>query len=235
MRCMQCPVCHSQNPAFALECAVCGCVLSRSCTGCGAVSGATARFCSACGAQLQTPAAAAGPHHGWGQVKPATILFADIAGSTEHIAALDPEQAMQQLQPAIERMVEVIESHGGSVLRTLGDGVMALFGVPLALEHHAQQACQAALALQRLSPVSPDPGQVLLRIGLHSGRVASDPTEAGDRRGGGAHGVSIHMASRVSTQAQPGQVLITAATREALQQSFKVARGSRGRGEYSCS
>ena len=158
------------------------------------------------------------PAAAWGQVKPATILFADIAGSTEQIAALDPEQAMQQLQPAIERMVAVVGAHGGSVLRTLGDGVMALFGVPLALEHHAQQACHAALALRGL--FAADAGRIVLRIGLHSGRVASDPTEAGDRRGGRAHGVSIHLASRVSAQAQPGQILLTAATRDALHGAF---------------
>lgn len=218
---MHCPACQTPNPDGTLECTACGTGLRQACPACAAPCDTAARFCSACGQRLQQPPETEAPQT-WGQIKPATILFADIAGSTEHIAALDPEQAMQQLQPAIERMVATIEAHGGSVLRTLGDGVMALFGVPLAQEHHAQQACHAALALQTLSSATQAGSDVMLRVGLHSGKVASDPTEAGDRRGGGAHGVSIHLASRVCAQAQPGQVLLTAATLEALQQAFAV-------------
>ena len=144
---MRCPACDTPSPEGALDCAACGKVLRRPCPACGEPCGTAARFCSACGQSLRATASAPAAQ-AWGQIKPATILFADIAGSTEQIAGLDPEQAMQQLQPAIERMVGVVESHGGSVLRTLGDGVMALFGVPLALEHHAQHACHAALALR---------------------------------------------------------------------------------------
>ena len=86
----------------------------RFCTHCGADCRDTDRFCAACGQTLSAAPAA------WGEVKPATILFADIVDSTRQIAELSPEQAMRQLQPAVERMVAVVEQHGGTVLRTLG-------------------------------------------------------------------------------------------------------------------
>ena len=198
----------------------------RFCTRCGAGCGATARFCAACGQSL--PAAAgvppAPPPADWGEVKAATILFADIADSTRQIAELSPEQAMQQLQPAIERMVRIVEQHRGTVLRTLGDGIMALFGVPLALEQQAEQACLAAARMQQSFDAAPGGAGLALRIGLHTGKVASDPTEAGDRRGGGAHGVAIHLASRVAAHAEPGQVLLTEETRHLLRPGLLAAR-----------
>ena len=209
---MECPKCRFANPQGARFCAACGTALSTACAHCGATCEPGARFCSACGKPVAAAPEAQAPsepprHPSWGEVKPATILFADVAGSTEQIAALDPEQAMQRLQPAIERMVAVVEAQGGTVLRTLGDGIMALFGVPVAMEHHAEGACRAALALQREFPARA--GGLVLRVGLHSGKVASDPTEAGDRRGGGAHGVAIHLASRVAALAEGGQTLLT--------------------------
>ena len=192
----------------------------RFCTHCGADCRDTDRFCAACGQTLSAAPAA------WGEVKPATILFADIVDSTRQIAELSPEQAMRQLQPAVERMVAVVEQHGGTVLRTLGDGIMALFGVPRALEQHAEQACLAAVQMQRVAGTQGDDGspRLALRIGIHTGKVASDPTEAGDRRGGGAHGVAIHLASRVAAQADPGQVLLTDDTRHLLRPGLLAAR-----------
>lgn len=202
----------------------------RFCGHCHAECAADARFCAQCGHALSdavepsVPGARPAAH--WGEVKPATILFADVADSTRQIADLSPEQAMQQLQPAIERMVAIVEAHGGTVLRTLGDGVMALFGVPRALEQHAEQACLAAVHMQQAFAAAHDPdGTALsLRIGLHTGRVASDPTEAGDRRGGGAHGVAIHLASRVASQAEPGQILLTEDTMYLLRPGLLIAR-----------
>ncbi|TAL64969.1 MAG: adenylate/guanylate cyclase domain-containing protein, partial [Burkholderiaceae bacterium] len=122
------------------------------------------RFCSQCGAALASPATAA---PAWGELKVATIFFADIVSSTTHIAGLDPEQAMEQLQPAVQRMCDAVEVFGGTVVRTLGDGILALFGVPHALEGHARLACEAALALQQAFAGNQLGLQV--RVGLHSG------------------------------------------------------------------
>jgi class 3 adenylate cyclase/tetratricopeptide (TPR) repeat protein len=142
----------------------------------------------------------------WGELKQATVLFADIVSSTEHIAELDAEQAMDRLGPALARMCASIEKFDGTVIRTLGDGVMAIFGAPRALEAHALLACEAALDMQK--SFSGESQGLRIRVGLHSGQVASDPQHA-DGKGGGAHGLTIHLASRVVGLADPGGICLT--------------------------
>ena len=133
------------------------------------------RFCGTCGASLggSVPNLANAieiPETQWGALKHATILFADIVSSTEHVQGLDAEQAMEQLRPAIETMCGSVERFGGTVVRTLGDGVMALFGAPRALEGHASLACESALAMQAAFEGSSQ--GLRIRVGLHSGQVA---------------------------------------------------------------
>ena len=142
----------------------------------------------------------------WGELKQATVLFADIVSSTEQIAELDAEQAMDRLGPALARMCASIEKFDGTVVRTLGDGVMAIFGAPRALEAHALLACEAALDMQK--SFSTENQGLRIRVGLHSGQVASDPQHA-DGKGGGAHGLTIHLASRVVGLAEPGGICLT--------------------------
>lgn len=182
--------------------------MSLICRQCGQESSPSARFCGACGTSHggPTPGGAAPASVKWGELKQATVLFADIVSSTEQIADLDAEQAMDRLGPAMLRMCASIEKFDGTVIRTLGDGVMAIFGAPKALEAHALLACEAALDMQR-SFAADDKG-FRIRIGLHSGEVASDPQHA-DGRGGGAHGLTIHLASRVVGLADPGGICLT--------------------------
>jgi adenylate cyclase len=145
---------------------------------------------------------------GWGELKQATVLFADIVSSTEQIAQLGPEEAMDRLTPAVSLMCDAVERFGGTVIRTLGDGIMALFGVPKALEGHARLACESALHMQ--AAFARNPRDLSIRVGLHSGLVASDPQAHDSGKGGGAHGLTIHLASRVVGVAEPGGVAITA-------------------------
>ncbi|MBI2769363.1 MAG: AAA family ATPase [Burkholderiales bacterium] len=191
----------------------------QKCAGCGFDCGPNAKFCGGCGAslaRLTTSSAiaarpapiAASPSSGWGELKQATVLFADIVSSTEQIAQLGPEEAMDRLQPAVMLMCEAIERFGGTVMRTLGDGVMALFGAPKALEGHARLACEAALHMR--SAFGSNEQGLGIRVGLHSGLVASDPYAADGSKGGGAHGVTIHLASRVAALAAPGEIALTA-------------------------
>ncbi|MCW5650149.1 MAG: AAA family ATPase [Ramlibacter sp.] len=209
---MQCPACAAANPGTNRFCESCGGSLTQICAACGYECGPAARFCGGCGSALkqtsplQPPAA---PASSWGELKLATILFADIVSSTEHIAGLDAEQAMEHLRPAIARMCGAIESFGGTVVRTLGDGVMAVFGVPRALEGHASLACEAALAMQ--DAFKGHQSRFAIRVGLHSGQVASDPQSADAGIGGGIHGQAIHLASRVVALAEPGGVCLTSA------------------------
>jgi len=186
-----------------------------NCTSCLTANPASNRFCGNCGhaldAGVHAPAGQvveAEPGVQWGSLKQATILFADIVSSTEHVSGLDPEQAMDQLHPAVQRMCHAVERFGGTVVRTLGDGVMALFGVPRALEGHASLACEAALAMQ--AAFDGHAKGLRIRVGLHSGQVALDPDAADSGRGGGVHGHAIHLASRVVALAEPGGICLTA-------------------------
>jgi adenylate cyclase len=214
---MECRACHSSNKEGNAFCEGCGASLVFKCAACGSDCSAQARFCGRCGTPLaglgravaHPPAAA-----GWGELKQATVLFADVVSSTEQIAKLDPEEAMERLKPAVLLMCEAVERFGGTVMRTLGDGVMALFGVPKALEGHARLASQAALHMQ--SSFEQRRGGLSIRIGLHSGLVASDPYAADVGKGGGAHGMTIHLASRVIALAPPGGICLTEACRGLL-------------------
>ena len=217
---MECPACHTANPEHNRFCQHCGDALPHQCPVCDFHCAPQTRFCGRCGSPvigLKSPHDANRAPEGLlsplaaPELKQATVLFADIVSSTELVAHLDPEQAMSRLRPALLRMRQSVERYGGTVVRTLGDGVMALFGVPRALEGHALLACQAALHMQQSFKVGTD--GLSIRIGLHSGQVASDPQDARDGHGGGAHGVTIHLASRVVALAEPGAICLTRACR----------------------
>ncbi|HEY8049103.1 MAG TPA: AAA family ATPase, partial [Ramlibacter sp.] len=212
---MRCRSCTTVNPAGNKYCENCGKQLQLACARCGHDVNFGARFCGNCGSVVNASPAGAGDTvvPKWGELKQATVLFADIVGSTDLVAHIDPEQAMARLRPAVLRMRHSIERFGGTVLRTLGDGVMAMFGVPRSLEGHALLACQAALHMQAAFNQGGD--GLRIRVGLHSGQVASDPEDAEDGRGGGAHGLTIHLASRVIALAQPAGICLTAACRDA--------------------
>jgi adenylate cyclase len=216
---MHCAACNAANPETNRFCENCGVSLAFKCPACGFDCSPTARFCGGCGAPVnragaapavvaaRAPAASSPAAAGWGELKQATVLFADIVSSTEQIASLDPEQAMDRLKPAVMVMCEAVERFGGTVMRTLGDGVMALFGVPKSLEGHATLACEAALHMQQA--FANNPQGLSIRVGLHSGLVASDPYAQDTGKGGGAHGLTIHLASRVIGVATPGGITIT--------------------------
>lgn len=184
------------------------------CRSCGFRCAPGARYCGGCGVPVAEPVPLPDDRSqqrprtgGWGELKQATVLFADIVSSTEHIADLDPEAAMERLQPAVVAMCDAVEKYGGTVLRTLGDGVMALFGVPLAMEQHAVLACEAALHMQ--AGFAGGGNDLSIKIGIHSGQVASDPLAQDASKGGGAHGMTIHLASRVVTVARPRGIVVT--------------------------
>jgi class 3 adenylate cyclase/tetratricopeptide (TPR) repeat protein len=188
--------------------------MSLVCSSCLTSNPDLNRFCGTCGtplgraaSELIAPNATEIPDAQWGAIKHATILFADIVSSTEHVQGLDAEQAMEQLKPAIETMCSSVERFGGTVVRTLGDGVMALFGAPSALEGHASLACESALAMQAAFAGSSKGLQI--RVGLHSGQVAYAPEAVASPHGGGFHGHAIHVASRIVGLAEPGGICMT--------------------------
>ena len=210
---MQCNRCACDNPAGSRSCQVCGAPLEVSCLACGRSCVAGARFCGWCGASLTGEAGLA--IEPGGERKQATVLFADIVGSTELIVGLDAEQAANRLQPIVLAMARAVRHFDGTVLRTLGDGLKAAFGVPHAQEGHALLACQAALAIQQAVAVLPDPPSV--RIGMHSGEVVFGALDAGSAVEQEAQGMTVHLASRIERLAEPNTICISKACRTLVQ------------------
>ena len=198
-------------------CESCGHVLDRFCDACGMSNRLAARFCRQCGASFQQATKAPRPDVAddvrlidEGERKHVTVLFADVRGSTQLIAALDPETAMQQLDPAVQCMVQAVTRVGGVVNRIQGDGIMALFGAPLACEDHAVRACLAACNMIDAIAELQD-ADVKIRVGLDSGEVIIRSTGR-DASDYDATGVIAHIASRVEQHASPGTAVITART-----------------------
>ncbi|MCZ6860654.1 MAG: zinc-ribbon domain-containing protein, partial [Alphaproteobacteria bacterium] len=195
---LECPRCQFENPDDDRFCGGCGAPLEKTCSSCGHANRPNVRFCGGCGTELagaEPPGRAefAAPQSYTpkhladrirtargaveGERKQVTVLFADIQGSLELIQGSDPERVQVLLDSAIRTMMEAVHRYEGTVNKVLGDGVMALFGAPVALEDHAVRACYAALAIQDAigrhgEAMLHSHGVALqVRVGLHSGEV----------------------------------------------------------------
>ena len=152
-----------------------------------------------------------------GERKQVTVLFADLKGSTELIRDLDPEQAQALLDPALHAMMDAVHRYEGTVNQVLGDGIMALFGAPIAHEDHAVRACYAALAMQEAlrryaEEVRRAHGvAVQMRVGLHSGEVVVRTIGNDLHMDYSAVGLTSVLAARMEQLATPGTTLLTAA------------------------
>src|SRR5712692_1342508 len=153
-----------------------------------------------------------------GERKQVTVLFADLKGSTELIRDLDPEAAQQLLDPALQRMMDAVHRFEGTVNQVLGDGIMALFGAPIAHEDHALRACYAALAMQAAlrettEEVRRTRGlELRIRVGLNAGEVVVRTIGNDLHMDYSAVGETTHLAARMEQLATPGTVRLTAAT-----------------------
>lgn len=154
-----------------------------------------------------------------GERRPVTMLFADIIGSTALTEHLDAEETHDLIYGATQRMCEVVENNRGTVCRFMGDGVMAMFGAPVASEHHAVEACEAALEMQRVireyaSDIKLSSGNAIrIRVGLHSGEVVVLAVGEGDTVEYDASGPTVPIAARMEQSAKPGEVYLTGTTR----------------------
>jgi class 3 adenylate cyclase/predicted ATPase len=153
-----------------------------------------------------------------GERKQVTVLFADIKDSTELIRNLDPEAAQQLLDPALHTMMAAVHRYEGTVNQVLGDGIMALFGAPLAHEDHALRACYAALTMQTAmreytETVRRAHGiELRIRVGLNSGEVVVRAIGNDLHMDYSAVGQTTHLAARMEQLAMPGTIRLTAAT-----------------------
>jgi class 3 adenylate cyclase/tetratricopeptide (TPR) repeat protein len=153
-----------------------------------------------------------------GERKQVTVLFADLKGSMELLAERDPEEARQLLDPVLERMIEAVHRYEGTVNQVMGDGIMALFGAPIAHEDHAIRACYAALRMQETVTRYGDEMQrshgipVQIRVGLNAGAVVVRAIDSSLHMDYTAVGQTTHLAARMEQMAKPGSVLTTGET-----------------------
>src|ERR687896_643943 len=153
-----------------------------------------------------------------GERKQVTVLFADLKGSMELLADRDPEEARALLDPVLKRMMAAVHRYEGTVNQVMGDGIMALFGAPIAHEDHAVRACYAALAMQEAicrysEEVRRTHGiTVQMRVGLNSGEVVVRAIGNDLHMDYSAIGQTTHLAARMEQLATAGSILLTAAT-----------------------
>ena len=181
-----------------------------SCGSCGTQLSATAKFCSECGSALTQAARSA-------EYKQVTVLFADVVQSMEIAAAVGPERLREIMAELVDHAAAVVKRYGGTVDKFTGDGIMAVFGAPIAYEDHAARACLAALGIQeQMTQISAgvqsrDGIDVRLRIGLNSGQVI-----AGDigttPLGYTTIGEHVGSAQRMESAAPPGGVMVSSST-----------------------
>jgi class 3 adenylate cyclase/tetratricopeptide (TPR) repeat protein len=239
---MICLQCQSDNPPSAAFCDECGARLEAACPNCGESNRRTAKFCRNCGQSINqtapTPpvsiAAVAAPetyvpkhlaekilatrHKLEGERKQITVLFADIRDSTKLIEGLDPEEAQKIFDPVLNIMMEAVHRYEGTVNQVLGDGIMALFGAPLAHEDHALRASYAALAMQEeMRRYRQNLGQseetgLHIGIGMNSGEVVVRSIDNDLNIDYSALGHTTHLAARMQELAGPGVTLISTST-----------------------
>ena len=248
---MKCPRCQHENRSGAKFCEQCASPLARTCSNCGSQLSATAKFCSECahpvaGAVPERPFASPErytPKHLAekiltskaaleGERKQVTVLFADIKGSMELLADRDPEEARKILDPVLERMMEAVHRFEGTVNQVMGDGIMALFGAPVAHEDHAVRACYAALRMQEsvtqyAEEVFRSHGvPIQIRVGLNSGDVVVRVINSDLHMDYTAVGQTTHLAARMEQMATPGTILLAPATLQLAEGYVQVmARG----------
>jgi predicted ATPase/class 3 adenylate cyclase len=245
---MQCPRCQHENTGGKF-CGECGARLELRCPACGEPNPPTNKFCQECGERFtaaQSPAKPAAPSpvsytpqhlaerivssRGAleGERKQVTVLFADLKGSMELLADRDPEEARAILDPVLERMMDAVHRYEGTVNQVMGDGIMALFGAPLAHEDHAIRACYAALRMQesvkqyadevrRAEGIRPQ-----IRVGLNSGEVVVRSIGSDLRMDYTAVGQTTHLAARMEQLAAPGSILLAPETRRLVDLYIQV-------------
>src|SRR5262245_60735056 len=236
---MKCSRCQHENRAGAKFCEECAAQLARACASCGALLSPTAKFCSECAYPASQAASSPTQRFGTpemyipkhlatrildskgaieGERKLVTVLFADLKGSMALLADRDPEEARKLLDPVLERMMEAVHRYEGTVNQVMGDGIMALFGAPVAHEDHAVRACYAALRMQEsvaqyAEAVFRAHGvPIQSRVGLNSGEVVVRAIGSDLHMDYTAVGQTTHLAARMEQMATPGTVLLAPAT-----------------------
>jgi len=233
---MKCPKCHFENREEINFCEECGAKLEVTCPKCGAAIPPGRKFCGVCGYDLKEAKPPAPVDYSKpqtytpkflaekilstgksmeGERKVVTVLFADVANYTTMSEKLDPEEVHQIMEGCFQILMDEIHRYEGTIDKFTGDGVMALFGAPLAHEDHAQRACYAALAIQKALEIY---GQKVerdcklpfkMRVGLNCGPVIVGSVGKDLKMDYTAVGDTVNLASRMQTLAEPGRILVS--------------------------
>jgi class 3 adenylate cyclase/tetratricopeptide (TPR) repeat protein len=250
---MQCPKCQFENPDDAQFCIECGNPIEFHCPQCDAITPATGKFCKACGHNLTIPSELLPKKLSLdeklekiqrylpkgltekilsqkdrieGERKQVTVMFCDMEGFTSLSDRISPEETYAIMDKVYEIMIQKIHDYEGTVNEMTGDGIMALFGAPVALEDAPQRAIRSSLAIHRemakfsdqLKQEKKDITAVKMRIGIHTGPVVVGTVGNDLRVEFKAVGDTVNLASRIEGQAQSGTTFIT-------EETFKLTEG----------
>jgi class 3 adenylate cyclase/tetratricopeptide (TPR) repeat protein len=245
---MKCPKCQSENPEESRFCLECGARIEIRCPECGKPLPLRAKFCNECGHGLIRPTEAPPIDYTQpqsytpkfladkilttrssieGERKLVTVLFADVADYTSIAEKLDPEEVHQIMDGCFKILMDEIHRYEGTINQFTGDGVMALFGAPVAHEDHGQRACHAALAIQKAiegygEKIKGQHGaEFKLRIGLNSGPVIVGSIGDDLRMDYTAVGDTTNLAHRMQDMAEPGAVLVSGHTHRLARDFFE--------------
>jgi class 3 adenylate cyclase/tetratricopeptide (TPR) repeat protein len=248
---MKCPNCQVESREEAIFCRSCGASLVSdiSCPNCEASNPPDSKFCEKCGKDLKPPKASPPLKYSEpqsytpkfladkilttrssieGERKLVTVLFADVANYTAISEKLDPEEVHQIMDGCFNILMNEIHKHEGTINQFTGDGVMALFGAPVAHEDHAQRACYAALSIQKAideygAGVARDIGVAFkMRIGVNTGNVIVGAIGDDLRMDYTAVGDTTNLAARVQQAAKPGEVLVSRETQNIIKGFFQI-------------
>lgn len=242
---MQCPACNHDNHTDARFCSQCGVRLAAVCPQCSHANAPEARFCNQCGTDLRLDGAAGAkpprlPAGGYtprhlaeqvltsrsaleGERKRVTVLFADLRGSTEAAESVDDEEWHRILDRYFGILTGAVHRYEGTVNQYTGDGIMALFGAPIAHEDHALRACRAALDIQAEMRPFTDELRVSLglnlamRMGMNSGEVIVGKIGDDLRMDYTAKGQTVHLAARMEQIAESGRIYLTRYTAQQVE------------------
>src|SRR5713226_593136 len=231
---MRCAQCAHENPQGVKFCGECGARLQALCPACGVANPPANKFCGECGAALTAAPPApkfASPESYTpkhlaekiltskgaleGERKGVTVMFSDVSGFTAMSERLDPEEVHAIMDRAFEVIRNAVHRYEGTINQFLGDGVMALFGAPIAHEDHAHRALAAALDINRdLRPLGEEVKRLhgrdfLMRIGINTGPVVVGAIGRDLRMDYTAVGDTTNLAARLLNVAKPGQIVVS--------------------------
>jgi len=249
MQKMKCPKCQFENPVGAKFCNECGGKLGLVCTQCNKTNPPVSMFCNACGHNLNGLNRPPGIDYAnpqsytpkfladkilttrssiEGERKLVTVLFADAANYTSISEKLDPEEIHQIMDGCFTILMEKTHKYEGTINQFTGDGIMALFGAPIARENHAQRACYAALSVRRAmedygKQIMADYGlEFKMRFGLNSGPVIVGSIGDDLRMDYTAVGDTTNLAKRMESIATPGSVILAQNTFRLVKSYFEL-------------